>query len=292
MRAESGVDRRAGRAGDRSSVSSRGDPDLAPSLRARRVLRAGGSRRGSPRRSGGSTNGNRATSPSPIAVICRITEARFVRRISGSVNSVACLEVLLGVQTDADAGRHPTAAPRALVGRRLRHRLDRESLHLEPPAVPRDPRRAGIDDVPHAGHGDRRLGDVRRQHDPTTAVRLEDPVLLGRRQARVERQHLGVAARSLVARGAHRRRRGSHVLRCRNTSTSPSALLLELGDRVDHGAHLIAVGRPGRRRCRHRTAGTAPRPGTCGPPRRRPGPATPSARRSVRRTDRCRSSPT
>ena len=37
--------------------------------------------------SGGSTNGNLATSPSPRAVIWRITEARLVRRISGSVNS-------------------------------------------------------------------------------------------------------------------------------------------------------------------------------------------------------------
>jgi hypothetical protein len=39
------------------------------------------------RLSGGSTNGNAAMSPSPSAVICRITDARFVRRISGSVNS-------------------------------------------------------------------------------------------------------------------------------------------------------------------------------------------------------------
>ncbi|CAB4765992.1 unannotated protein [freshwater metagenome] len=38
------------------------------------------------RASGGSTNGNDAISPSPSAVIWRITEARFVRRISGSVN--------------------------------------------------------------------------------------------------------------------------------------------------------------------------------------------------------------
>ena len=39
------------------------------------------------RESGGSTNGNRATSPRPKDVICRMTEARLVRRISGSVNS-------------------------------------------------------------------------------------------------------------------------------------------------------------------------------------------------------------
>ncbi len=39
------------------------------------------------RESGGSRKGKRAMSPSPRDVICRITEARLVRRISGSVNS-------------------------------------------------------------------------------------------------------------------------------------------------------------------------------------------------------------
>ena len=39
------------------------------------------------RRSGPSTNGNSSTSPRPSAAICRMTEARLVRRISGSVNS-------------------------------------------------------------------------------------------------------------------------------------------------------------------------------------------------------------
>ena len=39
------------------------------------------------RRVGGSTNGKAATSPSPNAVICKMTDARLVRRISGSVNS-------------------------------------------------------------------------------------------------------------------------------------------------------------------------------------------------------------
>ncbi len=39
------------------------------------------------RASGGSMNGNFGTSPRPIAAICRMTEARLVRRISGSVNS-------------------------------------------------------------------------------------------------------------------------------------------------------------------------------------------------------------
>ncbi len=38
------------------------------------------------RESGGSMKGKSAMSPSPSAVICRMTEARLVRRISGSVN--------------------------------------------------------------------------------------------------------------------------------------------------------------------------------------------------------------
>jgi len=38
------------------------------------------------RRDGGSTKGNRSTSPRPSRAICRITAARWVRRISGSVN--------------------------------------------------------------------------------------------------------------------------------------------------------------------------------------------------------------
>ncbi len=37
--------------------------------------------------SGGSMNGNSAMSPRSSAAICRMTEARLVRRISGSVNS-------------------------------------------------------------------------------------------------------------------------------------------------------------------------------------------------------------
>ena len=39
------------------------------------------------RASGGSMNGNFGMSPRPIAAICKMTEARLVRRISGSVNS-------------------------------------------------------------------------------------------------------------------------------------------------------------------------------------------------------------
>ena len=45
-----------------------------------------------------------------------MTEARLVRRISGSVNSGRAVEVLLGVEADADAVGDAAAAAGALVG--------------------------------------------------------------------------------------------------------------------------------------------------------------------------------
>ena len=101
--------------------------------------------------------------------------------------------VLLGVHADARAGCDPAAPSGPLVRRRPRDRLDGQSLHLQPAAVARDARRPGVDDGVHGWHGDRRLGDVGRQHDASATVRLEDAVLLDRRQAGVQRQHLCVA---------------------------------------------------------------------------------------------------
>ena len=85
------------------------------------------------------------------------------------------VEVVLGVEPDADAGRDAPAASGPLVGRRLRDRFDRESLHLEPAAVPRDARGAGVDDVAHARHGQRRLGDVGGEHDAATGAAARGP---------------------------------------------------------------------------------------------------------------------
>ena len=102
----------------------------------------------------------------------------------------ALLEVLLGVEADRDAvGRAPAAAL-ALVGGRLRDRLDRQPLDLQPRAVAADARRARVDDRADPGHGQRRLGDVGREHHAGLRVRLEHPLLLGVGQPRVERQQL------------------------------------------------------------------------------------------------------
>ncbi len=74
----------------------RGSTGSLASLRPRAVMRSSenafsSASRVSPsamlRGSGGSMKGNAGTSPRPIAAICKMTEARLVRRISGSVNS-------------------------------------------------------------------------------------------------------------------------------------------------------------------------------------------------------------
>ena len=137
--------------------------------------------------------GRRRCRPRPRAAIWRMTEARLVRRISGSVNSGRAVEVLLGVQADARARRDPPAAAGPLGRRRLRDRLDRQALHLGAAVVAGDAGRARVDHADDPGDGERRLGDVGGQHDPPPAVRREHPVLLGRRQPRVERQELGAA---------------------------------------------------------------------------------------------------
>ena len=99
-------------------------------------------------------------------------------------------EVGLVVEADADAVGDPAAAAGALVRRRLAHRLDRQLLDLAAKAVALDPRRAGVDDVADAGHGERGLGDVGGEHDPARAVRREHLVLLLLAEAGEERQHL------------------------------------------------------------------------------------------------------
>ena len=104
----------------------------------------------------------------------------------------AGVEVVLGVEPDADAVGHPAAAPGPLVGAGLRDLLDGQPLDLEPSREAGDPRGSGVDDVADPGHGQRRLRHVGGQHHPASGMRGEHPVLLGGRQPGVERQDLGV----------------------------------------------------------------------------------------------------
>ncbi len=106
-------------------------------------------------------------------------------------------EVLLRIQPHADAGREPAAAARALHGVRARDRLDRQALHAMPRAVAAHAREPRVDHVADPRHGQRRLGDVRREHDPRRLARREDLALARAREPRIERQEL-VALRSVA----------------------------------------------------------------------------------------------
>ncbi|MNJ31158.1 hypothetical protein D3C77_257840 [compost metagenome] len=110
----------------------------------------------------------------------------------------AGVEVFLAVQAHADARLHPPAATLALVGAGLGHGLDRQPLDLGAVAVAADACGAAVDYVANARHCQRGLGNVGRQYHATARMGLEDLLLLGRRQARIQRQDFGVAQLGLA----------------------------------------------------------------------------------------------
>ena len=75
------------------------------------------------------------------------------------------LEIVLRVEPEAHPRCHPPAASGALVGAGLRDRFDMQALELAARAVALHPRKARIDHVADAWHGERGLGHVGRQHD-------------------------------------------------------------------------------------------------------------------------------
>ena len=101
-------------------------------------------------------------------------------------------EILFAVQAHADARLDPPATAFTLVGAGLGNGFDGQALDLGPIAVAADARGAAVDHVTNARHRQRGFGDVGRQHHATAWVRLENPLLLGRRQPRVQRQDFGV----------------------------------------------------------------------------------------------------
>ena len=168
------------------------------------------------------------------------------------------------------------AAALALVGRRLRDRLDRQPLDLQPRAVAARSARCP---------GRRRTGcpgtvsDVSATLVASTTrrprVRLEDAVLLGASTA--ARTAAGPRCRGSRAVAARPRCRGSRARRRgrRARRRGPRAAARRRRRRSRRS------GRGRRPRRRRRAAGSAPRPGTCG---RRP--RRPARRRSARRSAR------
>ena len=108
----------------------------------------------------------------------------------------ARLEVGLRVQADGDAVGHAPATARPLVGAGPADRLDRQALNLGAVGVAGDARQARVDDVPDPGNRQGGLGHVRGQDDAAHLVGLEDPVLLGGAQTRVQGNHLNGTRRA------------------------------------------------------------------------------------------------
>ena len=171
-------------------------------------------------------NRKSATSPSRSAAICRITAARLVRRISGSVYR-GRLEVLLRysrMQTPVRCVPSSRHAGRRRPGRPVRW----EAAGPWSACCSGRFERCRVDHVADARHRQRRLGDVGGQHHPpdqAAGVRHEHLVLFGRGQPRVQRQYFDVSAPCRYA-----PRIASAVSRIsrspeRNTSTSPGGSL-------------------------------------------------------------------
>ncbi len=151
----------------------------------------------------------------------------------------AGVEVVLAVEADADAVGGAAAAALALVGAGLRDRLDGEALDLGAVAVAGDTGEPGVDDVLDARDGEGGLGDVGRQNDPASGVRLEDAVLLGVRQPGVEGQDLGESVLLLRERVG---RVPDLPLAGEEDEDVALALLLELLHGVGDRGDLVAVG--------------------------------------------------
>ena len=112
---------------------------------------------------------------------------------------VAAVKIFLLVEANTHAVGHPAASPGALVGRALADGLHQQLLHLAAKAVTLDARRARVDHIANAGHCERGLRHVGRQHHAPAGVAVKNAVLLGWAQSRKQRQHLAAAHHRLVA---------------------------------------------------------------------------------------------
>ena len=157
------------------------------------------------------------------------------------------------VQADGDAVGHAPATARPLVGAGPADRLDRQALNLGAVGVAGDTRQARVDDVADPGNRQGGLGHVRGQDDAAHLVGLEDPVLLGGAQARVQGDDLDGPRRARAAVGRVARPQvvdegrlgvADIALAGQEDEDVAAGLPQELVDGVEDPGHLI-LGLPG-----------------------------------------------
>ena len=99
----------------------------------------------------------------------------------------ARLEILLGVEPDANARLHPPRAAFALVGAALRNRLNRQPFDARARIVTAEAGQAGVNHITDAGNGQGRFGDVGRHDDLAARRGREDALLFARAEPAEER---------------------------------------------------------------------------------------------------------
>ena len=181
--ADARVERAGARASCRASVSSPLAVERADLLEHAVALVDGALRRRVEERE------SRSMSPSPSDFICRMAPARPDAEDLGIGVGGRSVEVLLVVEAEADAAPHAARAPLALIGARREIGSIRSCVTPERGVVAVDAREAGVDDVDDARDGERRLGDVRGEHDAALrgGAGRRAPARPGERRA-VERQ--------------------------------------------------------------------------------------------------------
>ena len=162
--------------------------------------------------------------------------------------------------------------PARWLRRGLRDLLDLQQRRLVAHAVALDAREPGVDHVADAGHGERRLGDIGREHDAPARATARTRAAARRPTAARRAAGSRRRARTAGARGrgaAGRRSRGSRARRAGTRGCRPGPRATGPRRRRRSPPRAPPRRRPPRRRVAA-AAGSGPRPDTCGPTPRSP----------------------
>ena len=111
------------------------------------------------------------------------------------------LELIFGIEPNADPGAETARTACPLQGLRLADGLDEQLLNLAPIPIPLHAGEARVDHITNARHGERGLGKVGGQHHPTPPPGPKDPVLVGLGQPAKERQQLHLRVEATIPPG-------------------------------------------------------------------------------------------